>query len=368
MDFGLSEEQTALQDTVRKFLNDKLPTTKVREVMGGESGHDPAIWAGLAELGVLGLLVPEAHDGIDLAMLDAALVAEVLGMAAAPTPYVECAVMAVVALREAGTDAQQAEWLPKIAMGEAIVTLAASSPNGRPAEESLTLDGDTLNGNILFVPAAQVADALIVPIAADGGTTLYLIPRSTAGLGVTQLLTIDKTRRICEVTFEGVRVTDDMVMGAKGGGAAALARTCDAGRIALVADGVGTAQRSIDMTLEYAKTREQFNRPIGGFQAVKHMCADMVTAAEPIRAYMWYAAHAFDTAPDEVPVHAALAKALMGDVGMFVAKTATECHGGIGFTEECDMQLYYKRASLNKHLLGSPEANRELAAQAQGFA
>lgn len=364
MDFGLTEEQTALQDTVRKFLTDKVPTTKVREVMGGDTGHDPAIWAGLAELGVLGLLVPEEHDGIDLALLDAALVAEELGKAAAPTPYVESAVIAVIALREAGTDAQQAEWLPKIALGDAIVTLAASSANGRPAEESLTLDGDTLNGNVLFVPAAQVADALIVPVQAAATTTLYLIPRSAAGLSVTQLPTIDKTRRVCEVTFDGVRVTDDMVMG--GGDAdAALARALDAGRIALVADGVGTAQRSIDMTVDYVKTREQFNRPIGAFQAVKHMCADMVTAAEPVRAYMWYAAHTFDEIPEETPMHASLAKALMGDVGTFVAKKATECYGGIGFTEECDLQIYYKRAHLNRHLLGSPEANRQRAAQVQ---
>ena len=368
MDFALSDEQTELQDTVRKFLANEAPTTKVREVMGGDTGHDPALWAGLAELGILGLLVPEEHDGMDLPFLYAALVAEELGRAACPAPFVESAVMSVVALREAGTDAQKAEWLPKISMGEAIVTIAAVSQNGQAAEESLTLDGDTLKGNILFVPSAQVADALIVAVPADDGVTLYLVPTSTAGVSISQLTTIDETRRLCEVAFEDVRLSDDMVMGTKGGGQAALDRALDAGRIAIVADGVGASDASIMMTVEYAKTREQFNRPIGAFQAVKHMCADMVTSAEPIRSYMWYAAHSFDTTPEETPVHAALAKSLMGDVGMFVAKLSTESHGGIGFTEECDLQILFKRAHLNKHLLGSPETNRARAAELQGFA
>lgn len=367
MDFGLSEEQTALQDMVKKFLANEVPTTKVREVMDGDTGHDPAIWAGLAELGVLGLLVPEAHDGMELSLLDAALVAEELGRAATPAPYVECAIMSVIALCDAGTDAQQAEWLPKIAMGEAIVTIGGPSPNGAPPDASLTLNGDTLSGNMLFVPAANVADAIIVALDEPGGKGLYLVPRSVPGLSVETLHTIDKTRRLCELVFSDVTVTPEMRMGDADAGAAAYERALNAGRIAIVADGVGGTAQAIAMTLDYVKTREQFGRAVGSFQAVKHMCADMVAAAEPVRALMWYTAYAFDSAPEDVALNAPLAKAHMAEVGSQVLMTATECHGGIGYTEECDLQIFYKRAGLNRQLLGGPEANRALAAAAQGW-
>ncbi len=352
MDFGLTEEQTLLQETLRRFLEDRLPTKRVREVMATEGAHDPETWDALAELGVCGLIVPEEQGGGGLGVLDAALAAEVLGWGAAPTPFLSTAVMAPVGLVSGGTPEQQREWLPKIATGRACFGVAPG------VDSDIDVEGDRLRGRSLFALDPGAADVFLVVV---DETDLALVPADADGLRIELLSTLDRTRRFAELEFDGVQA--EWIGGR--GSAAAVTRMLDAGRIALAADTLGSCDRAVALAVDYAKDRKQFGRTIGSFQAVKHMCAEMVAAIEPARSLLWYAAHALDALPEEAPTAVALAKSHLSEVGTDVVRTATEVHGGIGFTDEYDLQLWFKRVELNRHLLGSPPLLRERAARLQ---
>jgi alkylation response protein AidB-like acyl-CoA dehydrogenase len=355
MDFGLSEEQRLLQETIRRFLDERVPTKRVREILEEKDAHDPETWRGLAELGIVGLLVPEDAGGSGLGMLDAALAAEVLGWGAAPTPFLATSIMTPVALREAGTPDQKREWLGRIASGETCFGVAP----GLDGEAELRVEDGRLSGRSLFALDAGAADVFLVAV---GNADLALVPADAGGLTVELLTTVDRSRRFGELLFEGVEV--DWI-GGRGEAAAAIERMLDAGRVALAADTLGSCDRSVQLSVDYAKERKQFGRTIGSFQAVKHMCAEMVAAIEPARSLLWYAAYALDALPDEAPTAAALAKAHLCDMGTDVLRTATETHGGIGFTDEYDLHLWFKRVELNRHLLGSPSLLRERAARLQ---
>jgi alkylation response protein AidB-like acyl-CoA dehydrogenase len=224
------------------------------------------------------------------------------------------------------------------------------------------LDGDRLRGRALFAIDAGAADAFLV---AAGPESLHLVPRDSAGLAVEPLTTVDETRRVAELVLDGVRPAD--AIGGPTGASAAIARMLDAGRLALAADLLGASDRAIALAVEYAKQRKQFGRVIGSFQAVKHLCAEMVAAIEPARSLVWYAAHAFDAVPEEATLLALLAKSHLADVATRVVRTATEVHGGIGFTDECDLHLWFKRTALDRQLLGGPERLRAQAARLQGW-
>ena len=362
MDFGLSDEQKLLQDTIRRYLEEKVPTTRVREIMQTETAHDPQVWQGLAELGITGLLIPEEHGGSGLGVLDAALAAEILAWGAAPVPFLGATVMAPSALLQAGTPSQQSEWLPRIATGETCFGCAATETFGLRGEAGVRVEGGRLYGQSLFAVAAGAADQFLV---AAGPTDLALVPRSASGLAVELLRTVDRTRRVGELVFDGVEPAE--WVGGPGGAGAAVERMLDAGRAVLASDTLGSCDRAIQMSVEYAMQRRQFGRVIGSFQAVKHMCSEMVAEIEPARSLAWYAAYAMDALPDEAATAVALAKSHLSDVGTDVVRTATEVHGGIGFTEEFDLQLWFKRVELNRQLLGGPELLRERAARLQGW-
>jgi len=363
MDFGLSEEQRLLEQTLRRWLDEQVPVARVREIAAREDAADAALWKGLAELGVLGLLVPEEHGGSGLGLLDAALAMESLARAAAPAPFLGSAVLAPVALAAAGTEAQRREWLPRIATGSGRIGVALGELTGRRDGAALRVDGGRLQGRALFAIDAGAADAFVVALDRDH---LVLVPADAANLAATLLPTVDRTRRVAELVFDGVGPIE--WLGGPAGVAGAAARVLDAGRVALAADALGAAERALEMAVAYARQRVQFGRPIGSFQAVKHLCAEMAAELEPARALVWYAAYAFDHRPDEATLVAAHAKAHLAEVATAIVRTATEVYGGYGFTEEGDLHLWFKRAGLDRQLLGGPEAVRAEAAAAQGLA
>jgi len=362
MDFAIREEQRILQDGVARALEGLSPLDRVRQAAERNEPVARDVWEGLVALGVPAMLIPEAHGGLGLEVLDAALVAEMLGRYVAPVPFVASCVMAPVSLRSAGSPAQQAAWLPRLASGEIIAGVAiAEAAAGARDGAGVTATNGRLTGIALFVMDGVDAGLFIV---ADRAGALHLVDPYARGVQLIPLTTVDVTRPVCELRFESVRAEP------LGGDAsvATMQRMRDAGRVMLAADTLGAGWRMIEMATAYAKQRKQFGRAIGSFQAVKHMCAEMAAELEPGRALMWYAAHAQDHLPEEASLMAAHAKAYLTEVGRFVARTAVEVHGGIGITDLLGLHYWFKRIGVNRQLLGGPERLREEAARLQGLA
>ncbi|HJW68268.1 MAG TPA: acyl-CoA dehydrogenase family protein [Candidatus Binatia bacterium] len=362
MDFGLSQDQVLLKDTIRRWLEAECPTTRVRAVMESASGHDPALWRGLADLGVTGLQVPPAHGGAGLELLDVALAAEELGWACTPGPFLGSAMATAALLASDDTEAHR-RWLPGIASGEVVATLAIGEDSDEwdAAKLGTCAEGAALHGQKTLVPAATVADVIVVAAQDASGPGLWLVERGARGLEVGALQGTDMTRRVATVTLRGTPATKLT------GGHAAIDRARDAGLVLLAADAYGGARRCIDMTARYTLTREQFGQPIGAFQAVKHQLADVVTDVEPALSLWWYAAHAWDHIPDRAERHAALAKAHLADLFDRVTRVCTELHGGIGFTWEYDLHLWFRRAVFDRAYLGNAEYHRARAADLAGW-
>ena len=357
MDFGLSEEQRMLQDSISGYLESGCPLSRVREVAEAGEARADDVWQALADLGAHAVLIDEEHGGVGLGYLEAALIAEALGAAVAPVPYVASSIMAPVALAAAGSDSQKDEWLPKIAAGEVVFGVGVTEQIGSRETDGVLLDGSELSGKAMFVLDGGAADQYI--IAADEGS-LHLLPAES--VQTTRLKTIDRTRTVTEV------VLDDSAAQVLPGSVENLEpmwRTVDAGRIALAADTLGAAQVMLDKAVAYAKERRQFNRVIGSFQAVKHMCAEMAAELEPCRSLVWYAAHAYTAIPEEGRLMACHAKAHLSEVGKFVARKSTEVHGGMGITDLLGLHYWFKRIGFNRQLLGTPERVRSEAAMAQ---
>lgn len=357
MEFGLSQEQEMLQQSVGGYLQENGGLNRARKFADDRETRADDVWAGLCALGVPALFVDEEYGGLSLPLLDAALVAETLGYYVTPVPFVSTVVMAPMAIALAGSDAQKAQWLPKLAEGSVIIGAALTEVIGTRSDAGVTANGSTLNGKALFVLDFE-ADVYLV---ADTDRNLYLVDANADGLERTLLTTVDKTRPVGELLL--TNVTAEALPNASGEDV--CARIIDAGRIILAADNLGAAQNMIDQAVAYAKIREQFGRVIGSFQAVKHMCAEMAADLEPCRAMMWYAAHAFDTSPEESRLLACHTKAHLAEVGKSVAKTATEVHGGVGFTDELGLHYWFKRIGFNRQLLGGPSIVREEAAKLQ---
>jgi len=351
--FDLTDEQKMLQETVQQFIENECPVTRLRELFDGDEGHDPVLWKGLAELGIAGLLIPEQYGGAGLEMLDLAVVAETMGHGALPGPFFNH-VLAGLAIELGGSDAQKEKWLPKLAAGDALATIALSDADGGWQPEDWQLEGgDTLTGSKPMVPFASLADVIVVGVA---GGDLALVAKGADGLALESVDGADRSRRLDTLTFA------ETPCEALPKGVAAAAKVRDAGLILLSADAIGGSQRCLEMSVEYAKTRQQFGVVIGQFQALKHQLANMALSVEPSRGLYWYAAHAFDHTPEEAERIAAVAKAHITDGFMQVARDAIEAHGGIGFTWECDVQMWFKRAMFDRAFLGAPAIHRSRAA------
>lgn len=377
MDFGLSPEQELLQNTAREFLTQECPPALVRELYSDPGGFSPELHRKTAALGWTGLLIPEAYGGLGLGMLDMAVLLEELGRAVMPGPFLFSSVLTTLGLVRAGSPAQKDAWLPRLASGQAVGTLAFLERDDRLDARGVALKakktkhGYLLSGTKMFVPFAAVADVLLVVARTAGkakrGVSLFLVERQAPGLSITPIDVIDQTRRVYRVEFHQVAVPKTALVGKKDKGWKTTARLLDAACVALAADSLGGSQKALEMAVEYAKTRTQFNRPIASFQALKHMAAEMASDIEPARSLVWYAAYAFDTLPAEASRASALAKARLSDIYARTTNRAVQMHGGIGFTWEHDMHFWFKRAKWNEFAFGDASYHRERLAQLDGF-
>lgn len=358
MDFALNDEQRMLQESIAGYLETGCTLDRVRAVAEAGEARADDIWRGLADLGAHAVLVPEEYGGVGLGLLEAALIGEALGGATAPIPYVASSVMAPIALLAAGSEHQKEEWLPRIATGDAVFGVGVTEEIGRRETDGVRAENGALHGKAMFVLDAVDANRLIV--AASGA--LHLVDPASAKS--TRLKTIDRTRTVSEVVFDG---TPAELLPGSAQSREPLLQVIDAGRIMLAADTLGAAQTMLDKAIAYAKERRQFNRVIGSFQAVKHMCAEMAAELEPCRSLVWYAAHAYRAIPEEGRLMACQAKAHLAEVGKFVARKSTEVHGGMGITDLLGLHYWFKRIGFNRQLLGAPELVREEAARVQGW-
>ena len=374
MDFGFNQEQELLRATARKFFENECTSEFVRARMAEPAGVTDEFWKKLAEQGWLGLIYPEEFDGTGLGFVDLTVLMEEMGRAVMPGPFFST-LLGGLAILEAGSDAQKKEWITKVAEGEARVTLAWTEPSARWDAAGITTaakasaGGFTLSGTKLFVPDAHVAEALVVAARtregknADDGVSLFLVPKGTKGLSVKLLPTMDQTRKLCEVKLNDVSVPAGALLGQKDGGWAPLARVLERATVALCAEMCGGAQKVLDMTTEYAKIRIAFGKPIGSYQGVKHKAADMLVDVENAKSLTYYAAWAVDENVPEAALAASMAKAYTSDAFRKVSGAGIQLHGGIGFTWEHDLHLYFKRAKSSEATFGDATYHRERVAQ-----
>ena len=360
MYFGLSEEQKSLEENINRFLEDNASLDVIKAVANGESEKAQQVHQGIIDLGLSGLVVPEEYGGLELNMLFATVVASALGSGTAPVPYAGSYVMAPIAINLGGDEQQKSNWLPKIAGGECVIGVGLSEYVGAREDSGIEFSNGKLSGRCLFLIDGKDADAYLL---ADKSGQLFLVDSSSSGITVTELTTVDKTRTSIELVLDKV----DAEILPDSSNKEVIEKVLDAGRLMLAADTVGAAQVMLDKSVAYSLERKQFGRLIGSFQAVKHMCAEMAAELEPCHSMIWHAAHCQDNVPEEARLMACQTKAHVSEVGKQVSKTATEVHGGMGFTDELGLHYWFKRIGLNRQLLGSPELIREEAGKLQGF-
>ena len=360
MYFGLSEEQKSLEENINRFLADNASLDIIKAVANGEEDKAQSVHQGILDLGLSGLVIPEEYGGLELDMLFATVVAAALGSGTAPVPYAGSYVMAPLAINLAGSDDQKNQWLPRIAGGECVIGVGLSEYVGAREDAGIEFLNGKLSGRSLFLIDGKNADAYLL---ANKSGELFLVEASAPGIEVIELTTVDKTRSSIELILKNVDA--DLLSGSDD--RSIIEKVLDAGRIMLAADTVGAAQVMLDKSVAYSLERKQFGRLIGSFQAVKHMCAEMAAELEPCHSMIWHAAHCFDNVPEEARLMACQTKAHIAEVGQQISKTATEVHGGMGFTDELGLHYWFKRIGLNRQLLGSPELIREEAGRLQGY-
>jgi alkylation response protein AidB-like acyl-CoA dehydrogenase len=363
MYFDLTDEQQAIRSTAREFLAARYKSERIRELAASDDGFDPVDWSEMAELGWTGLAVPEEWGGQGLGIVDLAVLFEEMGYALAPSPLFSNTIVAI-ALSLCGSDDQRERFLRPLAGGE-LRGVPALWDAGSPAaigaftmEAKADGDGIVLDGKKVLVPDAASADFFVVATA-DGRR--HIVERAAAGVSVTPETSLDITRRLSTVSFEGVRVAAaDSLPAAGPEYYPVFFRLC----VALAAESTGIAQRTMEMAVEYAKDRKQFDRQIGSYQAVSHRCAQMLLETENARSAVYGAAWAADAEPESLPLAASMAKAYASDAGWRVPDASIQVHGGIGFTWEHDLHFFLKRGRANASLFGDAKWHRERVADA----
>lgn len=356
MNFHLSGEQIELQEAIGRYMRETLDGKAARDAWDSDVHFNESLWRGLAGLGLCGIAVSEEYGGLGLGLVEAALAAEVLGEHAAPSPFLSTT-LAALAIEAEGSPEQKAKWLPRIASGELIATVALAEAGDAWHPDSWTVDSNkgTITGKKTAVECAEGAGLFVV--GTRGGALSVVVPERVS-VSVTPLDVADRSRRLSEIRFE-TAVAEPLGASSSAAGAHLLAQAC----VLIAADAFGGARKCIEMTVEYAKTRTQFGVPIGSFQGIKHRLADLACEVEPARALYWYAASAFkNQQPDRLRV-ASLAKAHLAEAFNNAARTAVELHGGIGFTWEFGLHMWVKRAMFDLAFAGTPFWHRRWAMQ-----
>nr|BFE60248.1 acyl-CoA dehydrogenase family protein [Dactylosporangium thailandense] len=368
--FVFTPEQETLRGIVRTFLSDKCSEADVRRLMASDEGFDRATWSQLAQqLGLTGLAVPEEYGGSGFGFVETAIVLEELGRALAPVPYFASAVLATQTLLHSGDEQAMKQWLPRLASGEIIGTLAFSDANGTWNLEAPTTTATAragkwvLDGVTSFVIDGLAADLILAVARTSAGPSLFAVAASAAGVHREALAALDGTRKLARITLDGVVAE---LVGDEGAAGSTLRLVLDLALVGLAADAVGGAQFLLERTVRYTGERYQFGRPIGAFQAVKHRCAEMLLAVESAKTAAYYGAFVAADLDEELPVIAALTKAYCSDAYFKVAGDAIQLHGAIGFTWEHPAHLYYKRAKSAQLLFGPPSLWRERLLQRLG--
>jgi alkylation response protein AidB-like acyl-CoA dehydrogenase len=372
VDFAFSPEQEELRRTVRQFLGKTSPEDEVRRLMATEPGYDAGTWRRMAgELGLLGMAIPEPYGGAGAGFTDLGIAVQEMGRALYCGPFLSTAVLAAAALLESADDGARERWLPSIAAGDLLATLAipptvppasampspgSSFPLPVHARGPDAAGGWTLGGTAGFVADGHIADLILVPAAAPGGTSLFAVRGDAPGLARTLLAGFDATRKYAQLDFSATPAT---LIGPAGGADPVLARAFDLGCIALACEQVGVAERALEMARDYSLLRTQFGRPIGSFQAVKHKLASVLLEVEAGRSAAWYGLWAADCRPGEVPVVASIAKATCSAAAYLATTENIQVHGGIGYTWEHPAHLYFRRATTSRMWLGDPAGHYE---------
>jgi alkylation response protein AidB-like acyl-CoA dehydrogenase len=373
--FAFTDEQEQFRAAIRRFLQEKSPSTAVRRLMDTTEGYDPEIWRQLSEqLALPGIHIPEQYGGAGFGMVELCIVMEESGRALLCAPYFSTAVLATNAILNAGTEAQKSSLLPDLASGARLAALAVTEPNGQWDPRAIALvatpvaDGFLLNGAKSYVVDGHVADLLVVAgrvrgTAGDDGLALFTVRADASGVERRLLESMDATRKLARIDFHDAQA---QLLGTLNDGATPLVRTLDQAAIALANEMVGGAQTLLDAAVNYTKMRVQFGRTIGSFQAIKHKCADMLLDVELAKSAAYYAAQAAAADDPEWPALACLAKASASEIYLRIAVDCIQIHGGIGFTWDNDTHLWFKRAKSSEVFLGQPNYHRELLMQRWG--
>lgn len=377
MDLALSEEQEMVKKMARDFLTDKFPKAVVKEIEESELGYSPELWREMAELGWMGLALPEKYGGGDMSFLDLAVLLEEMGRACLPGPYFSTVVLGGLTILDSGSEEQKQEYLPKIASGEAIFTLALTESSARydaaaiEAKAAADKDAYILNGTKLFVPDAHIADYMLVVARTDEkskgeeGITIFIADAKSPGISHTVLKTIANDK-LCEVVFDQVKVPKENVLGQLNQGWSEVQKIIQRAAVAKCCEMVGCIQQALDMTVDYAKERKQYDRPIGSFQVIQHYCADMATDVDGTRLSTYQTAWMLSeglSCTKEV----AIAKAWAGEACQRVMALAHQIHGAIGVTIDHDLQYYTRRAKAAEVSFGDANFYREIVAQEMGL-
>jgi alkylation response protein AidB-like acyl-CoA dehydrogenase len=371
VDFGFSQEQTMLRDLVRELLRTHSPASRVRQVMATPAGYDPQLWRQLSEVGLPGLAVPTSHGGQGWGMVELAIVFEEFGRAVYPGPFL-ASTLATLALNDADDAQLAARYLPALASGDRRGTLAWLERNLTWGPASIELaascsgDGWSLSGTKQLVPFASSADVFVVAARTSpaahhpDGLTLFAVDANAAGLEIAPVTSMDPTARDATVTLHKVPVGLDQVLGDVDRGWNILEPTLLQGAVLACAEMLGAARAALEASVAYARTRHQFGQPIGSFQAVKHQCADMLVDVENAYAATYYAAWALAADAPDARLAASTAKAFVSDAARRVCGSAIQVHGGIGFTWEYDLHLWFKRAKHLEPRFGDADTHRQL--------
>ena len=367
--FGLTDSQQLMKNSAREFLAAECPSAEVRRLMETETAHDPNLWRKMAEQGWMGLPFSDDYGGMGLGMVEMAAVMEEMGRALVPGPYVSAVTLAGAALAMAGSEAQKQKYLGPVCRGESVATLALLEAGASWDPEAVRMtatpkgSGYTLSGQKLFVPDAGVASFLVCAARSGSELVLAVVDPRAPGVTVTPMPAMDFTRRLYAVSFANVPIPAEDVLATGARARAALHHALDTATVALVAEMVGGMQRILEMTVAYAKTRKQFGKPIGQFQAVQHQCADMLLLTESSRSAAYYAAWALNQREPQADVAVSVAKSYASDAYREVGNRGIQVHGGMGFTWENDVHLYYRRAKASEIAFGDAAFHRERIAR-----